>query len=57
MEIVFLFVGLLLGAFVTYFFIKNKPSVIEKEFQLKFKGKRADHIIELKSGYKARNGQ
>ncbi|MBK7429666.1 MAG: DNA recombination protein RmuC [Bacteroidetes bacterium] len=35
MEIVFLFVGLLLGAFVTYFFIKNRPSTVEKEFQLK----------------------
>ena len=35
MEIVFLFVGLLLGAFMTYFFIKNKPSTVEKEFQLK----------------------
>jgi uncharacterized membrane-anchored protein YhcB (DUF1043 family) len=33
MEIVFLIVGLVLGAVVAYFFVKNKPNVVEKEMQ------------------------
>ncbi|MFZ7114077.1 MAG: DNA recombination protein RmuC [Bacteroidota bacterium] len=33
MEIVFLLVGLLLGAVVGYFYVRNKPSVTEKELQ------------------------
>lgn len=35
MEIVFLIVGLLLGALLTYFFTKNKTNPAEKDFQLK----------------------
>ena len=35
MEIVFLIVGLLLGAVIAYFFVKNKPNAVEKELQFK----------------------